>query len=177
MPSWRTSGCLSRCGRGRGGREDGWPRLGRVKYLEDFTPGEEFTSHRRYALTEREVREVGERWDPQPFHTDPVAAERSLFGGLVASSVHLFAICVSMRAAAGEDDPVAAVSALGFDELRLHTPARPGDELHGRTRVLACRESKSRPELGIVRTGLELTNQHGDVVFSCESAFLVRRRP
>ena len=148
-----------------------------MKYFEDFTPGEEFTGHRRYALTEREIREIGERWDPQPFHIDPVAAESSLFGGLVASSVHLFAILVSMRAAAGEDDPVAAVSALGFDRLRLHAPARPGDELHGRTKVLECRESKSRPELGIVRNGLELVNQHGDVVFSFESAFLVRRGP
>jgi acyl dehydratase len=148
-----------------------------VRYLEDSTPGQAFTSSRRYTLTEAEIREVGERWDPQPFHIDPVAAEASLFGGLVASSVHLFASMVSMRTATGDDDPVAAVSALGFDRLRLHAPARPGDEVQGRTTVLECRESKSRPELGVMRSELELVNQHGDVVFSCESAFLVRKRP
>ena len=148
-----------------------------MRYLEDFAAGEAFTGTRRYVLTEREIREVGERWDPQPFHVDPVAARDSLFGGLVASSVHLFAILISMRAAAGEDDPVAAVSALGFDKLRLHAPARPGDELRSRTTVLECRASKSRPELGILRTELELFNQDADLVFSCESAFLVRKRP
>jgi acyl dehydratase len=148
-----------------------------VKYLEDFAPGDQFTNPDGYVLTEQEVREVGERWDPQPFHIDPVAAEASMFGGLVASSVHLFAIGISLRPASGGDDPVAAVSALGFDRLRLHAPARPGDELHARTTVLECRESKSRPDLGIVRTGCELVNQDGDVVFSFEPAFLIRKRP
>jgi acyl dehydratase len=147
-----------------------------VKYLEDFTPGDEFVNPASYVVTEQEICEVGERWDPQPFHVDPVAAEASLFGGLVASSVHLFAIGISLRPASGGEDPVAAVSALGFDRLRLHAPARPADELHARTTVLECRESQSRPGMGVVRSECELVNQHGEVVFSFEPAFLIRKR-
>ena len=147
-----------------------------MKYFEDLAVGQEWVHKGSYTLTETEIREVGERWDPQPFHIDPVAAEASLFGGLVASSVHLFALMVAIGTAPGEE-PMAAVSALGFDNVRNHTPARPGDELRLRVTVLEARASKSRPELGIFRCSRELVNQRGEVVFSDESAALIRRRP
>ena len=145
-------------------------------YFEDFVVGKETLGRERYPVTEAEVREIGERWDPQPFHVDPVAAEQSPFGGLVASSVHLFAIRVALSNR-GLDEPAAAVSALGFDNLRLHAPVRPGDELRVRVVVLDRRVSGSRPGLGIVRTRSELLNQRDELVFSDESAFLIERRP
>ena len=147
-----------------------------MKYFEDLAVGQEWVHNGRYELTEAEIRQVGTRWDPQPFHIDPVAAEASLFGGLVASSVHLFALMVAIGTAPGEE-PMAAVSALGFDKIRNHAPARPGDELRLRVMVLECRPSRSRPEVGIVRFSRILANQRGEVVFSDEAAFLIRRRP
>ena len=147
-----------------------------MKFYEDFVVGDDTVGEETYVVTEAEVCEVGERWDPQPFHVDPVAAAQSPFGGLVASSVHLFAIRVALSNR-GMGEPVAAVSALGFDALRLHAPARPGDELRVRVLVLDRRVSSSRPELGIVRTRSELRNQRDELVFSDQSAFLVRRRP
>ena len=147
-----------------------------MRYFEDYVVGQHDDYDGSYTLTEAEIREVGERWDPQPFHIDPVAAEASLFGGLVASSVHLFAIMVAIGTGPVEE-PVAAVSALGFDKVRLHQPARPGDELKLRSEVLACRASASRPGTGIVRFARELVNQRGEVVFSDESAALIERRP
>jgi acyl dehydratase len=146
-----------------------------VKYFEDFVPGQMDTGSATYEVTEAEIREVGERWDPQPFHVDPLAAARSAFGGLVASSVHLFAIMVSLSNASLEE-PAAAVSALGFDKLRLHAPARPGDELVVRITVLEGRVSTSRPGLGVLRTRAELVNQRDEVVFSYEAASLIERR-
>jgi acyl dehydratase len=147
-----------------------------VKYFEDFIVGEEVVYEGTYTVTEAEIREFGERWDPQPFHVDPVAAESSFFGGLVASSVHLFAILFAIGNLP-EREPIAAVSALGFDKIRVRAPARPGHELTLRTRVLECRVSNSRPELGIVRSLDELVNQHGEVVYSAEPAALIKRRP
>ena len=147
-----------------------------MKYYEDFVPGEKTSGSETYTVTEAEIREIGERWDPQPFHVDPVAAEQSPFGGLVASSVHLFAICVALSNR-GVGEPVAAVSALGFDDLRLHAPARPGDELRVNTVVLDRRPSKGRPGLGIVRTRAELVNQRDELVFSDAAAFLIQLRP
>ena len=118
--------------------------------------------------------EFGKRFDPQPFHTDKTAAVDSIFGGLVASSVHLFAMAVWFSRYLGE--PTAAVSALGFDAMRMSAPARPGDLLSLRSETLHTRVSKSRPDCGIIESRSELVNQNGEVVMSYQGAFLVRRR-
>jgi len=130
-----------------------------------------------YTVTEAEIIEVGTRWDPQPFHIDPVAAAQSPFGGLVASSVHLLAIAVATGAKTSMDNPVAAVSALGFDKMRLHAPARPGDVLCNRSEVVEARPSGSQPHLGVVRNRVELWNERAELIFSFEAAYLVARRP
>ena len=146
-----------------------------MKHFEDFNAGDEYNYEATYTVTEAEICEVGERWDPQPFHIDPVAAESSLFGGLVASSVLLHAILFALGNTP-EKEATAALSILGFDNIRVRAPARPGHVLMLRDTVLECRVSNSRPELGIVRNRGELINQDGEVVYSCEGTYLVERR-
>ena len=145
-----------------------------MRYYEDLPVGtvSEY-NEAKYLVTQEEILEVGRRWDPQPFHTDPVAAEASVFGGLVASSVHLFAIAVSFGV---KGDPTAAVSSLGFQQLVNHAPVRPGDVLCGRSTVQSRRRSKSRPELGVIGMLIEVMNQGDEIVFSFANAFLVRCR-
>ena len=92
---------------------------------------------------------MGRRWDPQPFHTDPEAAAASPFGGLVASTVHLFAISVKIGMAASR--PSAAVSTLGMTNFVNHAPGPPRRPAPPRVRrSLDRRLSKSRPAMGIV---------------------------
>lgn len=145
-----------------------------MKYFEDFRVGEKATATGEYLVTEDEIIEFGSRFDPQPFHTDPVEAKESIFGGLVASSVHLFAMSVSFSRHLGP--PAAAVSALGFDGMRMLAPARPGDRLCLRSETLMARPSKSRPDCGVVETSSELFNQHDETVMTYRGAFLVLRR-
>lgn len=146
-----------------------------MRYFEDFEAGV-WQENGTYEVTEAEIVEMAERWDPQPFHVDPVAAAASPFGGLVACSAHLFAIACVMASKVPEDRKAKAVSALGFDAMRLHAPARPGDVLTSRSVVLETRVSNSRPHLGIVRSRTELVNQDGELVFSNEGAALIERR-
>lgn len=96
-----------------------------------------------------EMLEFSRRYDPQPFHLDPVAAKESLLGGLCASGWNT---CVLwMRAwvdlvvgkAATEGSP-------GVSDLRWPAPVFPGDLLVARAEVLSARVSKSRPNLGLV---------------------------
>jgi acyl dehydratase len=145
-----------------------------VKHFEDFRVGEKQTATGDYLVTEDEIIEFGTRFDPQPFHTDPAAAKDSIFGSLVASSVHLFAMSVSFSQHLGE--PTAAVSALGFDRLRMLAPARPGDRLSLRSETLSARRSKSRPDCGVIESLSELFNQDGETVMTYQGAFLVRCR-
>ena len=145
-----------------------------MRYYEDFEVGVWRTRSERYEVTQDEIVAMGTKWDPQPFHVDEEAAKTSEFGGLVASSVHLFAITVSLSPIEGE--PPAAVSALGFDNMRMRAPARPGDVLSYRSRVMRKRPSESRPGCGIVELEGELYNQDDQVVLSYENAALIRMR-
>ncbi len=146
-------------------------------YFEDLTTGREVVFEDRYRVTEEEIIEVGERWDPRPIHTDPEAARTSLFGGLVASSAHIFSIYVRIgNADIDRSRQSAAVSALGFDKLQWHAPVRPGDVLRSAYTVLSARPSASRPGLGVVRTACRMFNQEGQTVFTLECAYLIERR-
>ena len=146
-----------------------------MRYYEDLVTGYVNTRSEPYLVTEDEILEMGRRWDPQPFHTDPEAAASSVFGGLVASTVHLFAICVKIGMAVSED--TAIVSALGMTDFVNHAPARPGDVVTFGWTVADRRESRSRPTLGIVTSSNVLTNQHDDPVFTFTNSWLVERRP
>ena len=144
-----------------------------MDYFEDFVVGALTEFDASYLVTEEEIMEVGRRWDPQPFHTDPVAAADSVFGGLVASSAHLFFMAISLGVNAR---PSAAVSSLGFPAIDTHAPVRPGDVLSMQARVLDSRLSRSRPGTGIVITRGEMLNQDDVLVFSFENAGLFRCR-
>jgi acyl dehydratase len=146
-----------------------------VRYFEDFETITVRTAPGRYEVTEDEIVEMGTRWDPQPFHVDAEAAKDSIFGGLVASSVHLFAIAV--RLGSTYPGKVAAVTALGFKQLQWHSPARTGDLLRLRSTTLSTRRSRSRPDCGIVESRSEVLNQNDDLGFSYEGAALIRRQP
>ena len=142
-------------------------------HFEDYVVGEVMHIAKRYDITEEEIISVAQKWDPQPFHVDPVAAKDSIFGGLVASSAHAFPMFVYLGQ---QGKKVAAISALGFDKLRFSTPIRPGDKLRYEYCCLEKRVSGSRPYAGIVRCEGRLINQKDEVVFSGEVASLVQRR-
>jgi len=127
-----------------------------------------------YMLTEAEIIEFARRWDPQPFHIDPEAARASIFGSLVASSLHLFAICT--RLFFDHEDRIQVVAMLGKDKLRLPNPARPGSVLSYHTRCIEKRQPSSRPEVGIIRLDDTLTDRDGKPVLTQEVTLMVARR-
>lgn len=145
-----------------------------MKYLEDFVPGE-VEALGDYALSQEEILEFGRRWDPQPFHTDPAAAAHSTFSGLVAAGTHIMAISVLLLVS--HPPQVAILSGLGWEEVRFLGPARPCDVLTVSRECLEARPSASRPDCGVVRNRITLTNQRGQPVLSYVDAILVSRRP
>ncbi len=145
-----------------------------VDHYEDLEVGVTTVMPTPYLLTEEEILEMGQRWDPQPFHTDPEAAAASVFGGLVASTVHLFAIGVKLGV---DQTPIAAVTSLGMTVFVNHNPARPGDLLTQEATVTDKRLSKSRPGIGVVTFSAMLRNQRGEPVFSRMNTALVLCRP
>ena len=127
-----------------------------------------------FSLTDTAVIEFAQSWDPQPYHVDPAAAEKSVFGGLVASSAHLFAICT--RLFADHRDGIQVIAMLGKDKLRLPNPARAGTVLTYETRCIGKRQSGSRPDAGIITLADTVTDDRGAVVLTQEVTLLVARR-
>jgi acyl dehydratase len=139
--------------------------------FEDFVPGSVRTFG-TVLVKEQEIIEFARRYDPQVFHTDPVAARKTPYGGLVASGWHTAAM--AMRLIVDHRlSQVASAGSPGVDELRWLKPVRPGDELSVRVTVLEARRSESKPERGVVRSLVEVLNQDGAVVMSFKGVGLL----
>jgi acyl dehydratase len=144
-------------------------------YLEDLHVGDRFGSD-TIEVTKETIFEFARQFDPQPFHLEVEAAEKSIFGELTASGWHTAAM--SMRLfVTGEFKPVGGSIGLAVDELRWPQPVRPGDVLQVETEILDVRKSRSKPDRGIIRIRNVTTNQRGDVVQTFLAFVMVRRRP
>ena len=146
-----------------------------VLYFEDLEPGFEQRSREPYPVRRREVIAYARRWDPQPFHVDAAAAASSIFGGLTACMSHIFAI--QSRLSSFLEPDVALLTGLGNDGFELLAPVRPGDRITLVRRVESRRESRSKPDRGIVNSWYELHNQEGVIVFRDRGHAMIARRP
>lgn len=143
-------------------------------YLEDLAVGTAFESG-PYRLDAEEIRQFASHYDPQPFHTDPIAAEDSFFAGLAASGWHTAAITMRLMVLSGLQPPGGLIGA-GIDGLRWFQPVRPGDELSARIEVVEARPMKSRPEQGLVKILVTTANQRGEKVQEFTASIVVPRR-
>jgi len=141
------------------------------RYFEDYVPGavHEFGS---IAVEEDEMIEFARRFDPQPFHTDPVAARESIFGGLIASGWYTAGLMMRLYVDQYLSH-VASLSSPGVDELRWLKPVRPGDALSIRITITETKRSRSKPDRGIVHSYIEVLNQNGETVMSVKGVNLL----
>ncbi|HUR59768.1 MAG TPA: MaoC family dehydratase [Opitutaceae bacterium] len=144
-------------------------------YFDDLTVGRVFHTT-AVEVTVEEIVSFAGRYDPQPFHTDPVAAEKTVFGGLVASGWMTAALTMRLMMT-GEFHFGSGVVGLGVDSLQWPRPVRPGDRLTASVEVMGTRTSKSRPAHGIVKIRTTTTNQENAVVQVMVSNVLAPRRP
>ena len=142
-------------------------------YFEDLPLGERRVVG-THAVPKDEAIEFARRWEPQPHHLDEAAAKASLYGGLTVCSLYLFAVCT--RLFFEQDERIAVVAMLGKDEVRLPKPARPGETLTYFSECVAKRESRSRPDSGIVTLLDTLCDPAGDAVLTQKVTLLVSKR-
>jgi acyl dehydratase len=145
------------------------------RYFDDYVEG---AVHElgTFTMTQDEMVVFARQYDPQDFHTDPVAAERTIFRGLIASGWHTAGLM--MRVYAREYlTHVASLASPGIDEVRWPAPVRPGDVLSVRVTVVSARVSKSKPDRGIVTSSIEVTNQRGETVMTLKPVNIIGLRP
>lgn len=144
-------------------------------YWEDFPVGRSFDYGSR-TLSEEEIIGFASDWDPQRFHTDPLAAKATPFRGLVASGWHTGCVLMRLMCDAYLNE-ASCIGSPGIEEWRFALPVRPGDTLRFRSIVLESRLSASKPDRGIVKFRWELLNQRDEVAMSMIGTQFYLRRP
>jgi len=130
-----------------------------LRSFDELSLGQVFTFG-SFSLTEAEIIEYALKFDPQPFHTDPIAAKAApLFGGLVASGLHTMGACFGLVMGSGLFREVS----LGGSDINTRWPAplRPCEAVGVETRVESLKPSRSKPELGVAilrHTGTRLAD-------------------
>jgi acyl dehydratase len=143
------------------------------RYFEDIRDGERLHC-RPVTMTRDDIIAFARAFDPQPFHVDEDLARASVFGGLVASSLHVLSACTRVVVEAQGD--VAILSGVGMDEVEMFNPVRPGDRLHVEARWADLRRSRSRPDQGLGAIKCRVTNQSGDLILTYGYRYLLACR-
>lgn len=145
-----------------------------MRTFEDFAPGQVIPLV-DYHIGEEEMIAFAERYDPQSFHIDPVAAKDSPFGGIIGSGWLTMAILQRMQCDSFMTDS-SCVGSPGVDEIRWLKPVRPGDTLHGSNTVEEVRPSTSRPDRGVVFSQVELYNQDDVLLMTVRTRAIYLKR-
>jgi acyl dehydratase len=143
-------------------------------FLEDFAVGQVFATGKVQVDTDQ-IKSFAKQFDPQPYHLDEEAAEKSPFNGLAASGWHTAALTMRLLVD-GDFKPAGGILGVGFDALSWPKPVRPGDELHAKSEILEVRPSKSKPDRGTIRVRTTTYNQNDEAVQEFTGNLLVPRR-
>jgi acyl dehydratase len=146
------------------------------RYFEDFRVGEVIELG-AVTVTQESIIAFAQEFDPQPFHTDPVRARDSAFGGLVASGWHTASLYMRLLVDGFIREMANSMGSPGVDKLEWLQPVRPGDRLSGRATILDAIPSKSRRDRGTLKTLGEMINQKGEVVMRIHAVGFFGRRP
>jgi acyl dehydratase len=143
-------------------------------YFEDFVVGESVEIG-RHTMTESEILDFANRFDPQLFHIDPEGAKSTIYGGLIASGWHTCAIAMRVMVDAYLRQ-AASLGSPGMEEIRWLKPVRPGDTLRILRTVEEARPT-SKPDRGLVLTRWDVHNQRDEQVMMMRGYGLFGRRP
>ena len=158
------------------------PTYIRSRWFEDIPVGE-FHVFGSHTFSEKEIVDFGERYAPQVYHTDPVAARDTIYHGLVASGWQVCAVWMRRRGdymerfATGVQDGRRNGAGVGVEDLQWLQPVRPGHTLTFTYEIIEKSEKVVRGKWGVIRSRNEAFNQYGDLVFSFVIDILAERRP
>lgn len=145
-------------------------------YFEEFTVGQTFTHGITRTITEADnVLFSALTHNPAPLHLDAEYMKNSEFGQRIVNSCLTLAFMVGISV--GDTTVGTTVANLGWDEVRFPMPLFHGDTIRVETEVLELRDSKSRPDNGIVTFAHRAYNQHDELVGECKRTALMMRKP
>jgi acyl dehydratase len=143
-------------------------------YFEEFTVGQTIEHAIRRTVTEADNTLFSVMtMNPQPLHLDAEFAATSEFGQRLVNS--LFTLGLMIGLSVGDTTIGTTIANLGMTDVRFPKPVFHGDTLRAVTRVLTVRDSKSRPDAGLVEFEHSAINQNGEIVAICKRTALMKR--
>ena len=145
-------------------------------YFEEFSVGQAFDHAWTRTVTEMDnVLFSSLTMNVQPLHLDEEFAKGTEFGQRIVNS--LFTLGLMIGITVNDTTLGTTVANLGMTDVRFPRPVLHGDTLRVRTTVLSLRESRSRPDAGIVEFSHTALNQRGETVAQCTRQALMRKKP
>ncbi|AMK22345.1 MaoC family dehydratase [Sphingobium sp. SJ10-10] len=146
------------------------------RYYDDWRIGDRIAHEIRRTVTETDNLLFSTMThNPQPLHLDAEAAKASEFGQILVNGTFTFALMVGLSV--GDTTLGTLVANLGYDKLVMPKPVFIGDTMRAESEVTDLKESRSRPEAGIVTFTHRLTNQRDEIVCQCLRMALLKKRP
>jgi acyl dehydratase len=144
-------------------------------YFEEFTVDQMFEHAWTRTVTEMDnVLYSSLTMNVQPLHIDEEFASKTEFGQRIVNS--LFTLGLMIGITVNDTTLGTTVANLGMTDVRFPKPVFHGDTLRVRTKVLGLRESKSRPDAGIVEFFHTAINQRGEIVAECKRQALMHKK-
>jgi acyl dehydratase len=145
-------------------------------YFEEFEVGQTFDHPIRRTVTETDnVLMSTMTHNPAPLHLDAEYMKSTEFGKPLVNSCLTLSFMVGISV--NDTTLGTTVANLGWDQVRFPKALFCGDTIRIETEVLELRESKSRPDNGIVIFAHRAFNQHGELVGECKRSALMMRKP
>lgn len=145
-------------------------------YFEEFSVGQTFDHPIRRTITEADnVLLTTMTHNPAALHLDAEYMKSTPYGKPLVNSCLTLGMMVGISV--NDTTHGTTVANLGFDKVRFPAPLFCGDTIHIQTEVLELRESKSRPDNGIVVFAHRAFNQDGVLVGECNRSAMMLRKP
>ena len=145
-------------------------------WFDELQVGQTFDHAIRRTVTETDNLLVSTlTHNPAQLHLDAEYMKGTDYGRIIVNSTFTLGLMVGVSV--GDTTLGTAVANLGWDEVRFPKPVFIGDTLRIETEVAELRESKSRPDAGIVTFIHRAFNQDDELVASCRRTGLQRKRP
>ena len=146
------------------------------KYFEELNVGDTFSHQPSRTVTETDnLLFSALTHNPQPLHIDAEFAGASIHGQILVNSIFTLGLAVGLTV--GDTTLGTTLGNLGFDKTTFPNPVFIGDTLTAHSKVVDKRESKSKPDRGIVTFEHTVTNQRGELVCSCLRGAMMMRQP
>jgi acyl dehydratase len=145
-------------------------------WFDELEVGQMFRHAIRRTVTETDnILFTAMTHNPAQLHLDEEYMRGTEYGQRLVNSAFTLGLMVGISV--GDTTLGTAVANLGWDEVRFPKPVFHGDTLNVETEVIELRESKSRPDQGIVTFLHRAYNQRDELVASCKRSGLQRKRP